>query len=107
MSYSRAADYKDEEQLIATYSKITAHPARLRILKQLSTNPLTLYQLTEDHPAPQSTVMRHLNVLISYRLVTIESTSSPATYTSLKNDWPPFIQHAVRLAYRFNYANAA
>ncbi|MFK8054802.1 MAG: ArsR/SmtB family transcription factor [Saprospiraceae bacterium] len=101
MSYSRAAEYNTSEQLIALYSKITSHPARLRILTQLASAPLTLYQLCEDHPIPRTTVMRHLNILISHQLVSVESHDFPATYTTQQNLWPPFISHSVRLTHRF------
>ncbi len=107
MSYSRSSEYHKNEQLIATYGKLIAHPARLRILQQLTTTPLTLLQLQEDHPLPRPTLMKHLNQLILHHLVAVESSVAPATYTTTKNQWPSFISHAVRLANRFNYANAA
>ena len=107
MSYSRSSEYHQTEQLVSIYGKIVSHPARLRLLQQLAKTPLTLGQLQEDHPLPRQTVMSHLNLLITHHLVEIESFASPATYTTAKNQWPTFIAHAVRLAHRFNYANAA
>ncbi len=107
MAYSRSPEYHETEQLISAHSKITCHPARLRILYQLSKSSLTLAQIQEDHPLPRTTVMGHLSMLLAHHLVELESSDSPATYTTSKNQWPPFIAHAVRLAHRFKYANAA
>ena len=107
MSYSRASEYTEPEQEIATLAKTIVHPARLRILQQLSNKTLTLRQLTEDQPLPRPNIMRHLNVLIFSGLVTIESPYTPATYSTSKEHWPPFISYAVRLSHRFNHQMAA
>jgi len=107
MSYSRSAEYSTLEQLIAHTAKAVSHPARLRILALLTKESLTLRQLAYDQPLPRTPVMKHINSLISHNLVTVVSPEIPAVYATNKEQWPPFIAHAVRLAYRFNYSNAA
>lgn len=107
MSYSRASEYSEVEQLIAFSAKAIVHPARLRILYQLEHQNLSLRQLSEDQPLPRQTVMNHLNVLISHGLVFVESPQIPATYSTRPNQWGAFISHAVRLTHRFKHANAA
>jgi ArsR family transcriptional regulator, arsenate/arsenite/antimonite-responsive transcriptional repressor len=61
MAYTISIDYKEDEILLARFAKAMAHPARVAILKYLSSlNSCCFGDINKELPIAKATVSQHL-----------------------------------------------
>lgn len=64
MAHSKLTDYKEEEIQLARFAKAMGHPARIAILKLLSSMDTCFCgEIVEELPIAQATVSQHLKEL--------------------------------------------
>lgn len=83
MAFSKSNQYPKDDQIISGFMKALDHPARLRILRQLSKEgPCTVEELKREHPISQSAMSGHLRTLRRADLVRWKE-EFPVTYYSI------------------------
>jgi ArsR family transcriptional regulator len=61
MAYTLSNDYKDDEMSLARFAKAMGHPARIAILKYLSSlNSCCFGDINKELPIAKATVSQHL-----------------------------------------------
>jgi DNA-binding HxlR family transcriptional regulator len=61
MAYTRSSDYKEDELSIARFAKAMGHPARVAILKYLTTLDTCCFaDINKELPIAKATVSQHL-----------------------------------------------
>jgi ArsR family transcriptional regulator len=61
MAYTISVDYKEDEIVLARFAKAMAHPARVAILKYLSSlNSCCFGDINKELPIAKATVSQHL-----------------------------------------------
>ena len=64
MSHPKSVDYKEDEIALARFAKAMGHPARIAIMKHLSSMyDCCFTDILNELPIAQSTVSQHLNEL--------------------------------------------
>lgn len=64
MAYPKSIDYKDDEIALARFAKALGHPARIVIMKHLSSmSDCCFTDIHNELPIAQSTVSQHLSEL--------------------------------------------
>jgi ArsR family transcriptional regulator, arsenate/arsenite/antimonite-responsive transcriptional repressor len=70
MSHIRSTEYRDDEMQLARFAKALGHPARIAIMKFLSSNNACFCgDIVEELPIAQATVSQHLKELKSVGLI--------------------------------------
>lgn len=83
MAFNRAHLYDDRDRKLSFYANAIGHPARVRIIHQLSDEEsFTVEELKEYHPLAMSTISQHLKILREKDLVNFKE-EFPFIYYSL------------------------
>jgi len=99
MAFNRAHLYNDRDRQLSFYAHAIGHPARVRIILQLSEEEtFTVEELKKNHPLALSTFSQHLKILRQAELVNFKE-EIPFTYywldqkniNSLKKEFRSFI----------------
>ena len=86
MAFSKAPLYTPKDQITSTYARALAHPARLEIIRKLSTDgPCTVKVLNKAHPISQESMSYHLRKLREANLVSCKE-KFPFTFYSLEKE---------------------
>ncbi len=80
--------YRDDETSLAVFAKALGHPARIQILKLLSTQSCCFTgELTSIIPMAQSTISQHLKALLDAGLIQGEINPPRVRYCLNKQNW--------------------
>lgn len=83
MAFNRSHLYNDRDQQLSFYAHAIAHPARPRIILQLTDEEsFSVDELKVLHPLAKSTLSQHLQILRNTELVNFKE-EFPFTYYSL------------------------
>jgi DNA-binding transcriptional ArsR family regulator len=88
MAYTLSSDYKEDEILLARIAKAMGHPARIAILKYLSSLDTCCFgDINKELPIAKATVSQHLSELKDAGL--IQGTIEPpkVNYCIDKENW--------------------
>lgn len=70
MLLSKANLYDEEDQMTSYCARALTHPARLKIIRSLRKNgPMTVQQLSAEHPLSLAALSQHLEILRETQIV--------------------------------------
>ena len=88
MAYTISADYKQDEIQLARFAKAMGHPARIAILKYLSSiNACYFSEINKELPIAKATVSQHLAELKDAGLIRGSIEPPKVNYCIDKENW--------------------
>ena len=88
MAYTASTDYKKDEIQLARFAKAMGHPARIAILKYLSSiNACYFNEINNELPIAKATVSQHLAELKDAGLIKGSIESPKVNYCIDKENW--------------------
>lgn len=88
MSYKKSKEYQDEEIQLAIFAKALGHPARIAIMKFLSSEKTCFCgDIVQELPIAQATVSQHLKELKSAGLIHGSIESPKVRYCINPEQW--------------------
>ncbi len=88
MAYTLSVDYKEDEIALARFAKAMAHPARIAILKYLSSlNSCCFGDINRELPIAKATVSQHLSELKDAGLIHGTIEPPKVNYCINRNTW--------------------
>jgi ArsR family transcriptional regulator, arsenate/arsenite/antimonite-responsive transcriptional repressor len=88
MAYTLSVDYKEDEISLARFAKAMGHPARIAILKYLSSLDTCCFgDINKELPIAKATVSQHLAELKDAGLITGTIKPPKVNYCIDKENW--------------------
>jgi len=88
MAYTLSADYKKDEVILARFAKAMGHPARIAILKYLSSLDTCCFgDINKELPIAKATVSQHLSELKDAGLIRGTIEPPRVNYCIDKRNW--------------------
>ena len=88
MAYTLSVDYKEDEIMLARFAKAMGHPARIAILKYLSSlNACCFGDINKELPIAKATVSQHLSELKDAGLIRGTIEPPKVNYCIDKENW--------------------
>jgi ArsR family transcriptional regulator, arsenate/arsenite/antimonite-responsive transcriptional repressor len=88
MAYTLSSDYRKDEMLLARFAKAMGHPARIAILKFLSSlNACCFSDINKELPIAKATVSQHLSELKDAGLITGTIEPPKVNYCIHQENW--------------------
>jgi ArsR family transcriptional regulator len=88
MAYTLSVDYKEDEIALARFAKAMGHPARIAILKYLSSlNACCFGDINKELPIAKATVSQHLSELKDAGLIRGTIEPPKVNYCLNKENW--------------------
>ena len=88
MAYTLSIDYKDDEITVARFAKAIGHPARVAILKYLSSlNTCCFGDIDKVLPIAKATISQHLSELKDAGLIKGSIEAPKVIYCIDKENW--------------------
>ncbi len=88
MAYTLSNDYKEDELTLARFAKAMGHPARIAILKYLSSlNTCCFGDINKELPIAKATVSQHLAELKDAGLITGTIEPPRVNYCIHEENW--------------------